>query len=398
MKNYIVSLLLSLVYLSAVAQPPYNQNINFAGNTTISGPFKITRGTPGSGKILTSDVSGNANWSSKVNVDSITAGYGAFRIINVSRAQVDSLQLDTANLTPGIPITVNADGTLVSDTSCHCGGGGSPAGNNAWVQYNNSGAFGADSNFVWDKNNFVFGVGDLYYQSNGTRLLVEDDNQDIQLFTNLLTGVGTSNETFIYATPHNAYLGDVDAMYNYYYLQVDNNTPRIRLNFSNDHLDFNSANDTIIISANKPVRFDSLIVPIGSVDTVYYCSCDTTGPSDVTSGTYTPTALDSLFATDIVLKTAQYMRVGSVVTVSGIIDFNTASATPWSIRFSVPVAPGSVNYYECSGSATSTWSISTPVESSTIQFTGSPIGATLYSSTAFSGAHEFCYQFTYHIN
>jgi hypothetical protein len=38
------------------------------------------------------------------------------------------------------------------------GGSGSPAGSNSWVQFNNSGAFGASTNFVWDNTNRKLGI------------------------------------------------------------------------------------------------------------------------------------------------------------------------------------------------------------------------------------------------
>lgn len=45
------------------------------------------------------------------------------------------------------------------DTAVAGGGGGTPAGSNTQIQYNNSGAFGANSNFVWDITNARLGIG-----------------------------------------------------------------------------------------------------------------------------------------------------------------------------------------------------------------------------------------------
>lgn len=259
----------------------------------------------------------------------------------------------------------------------------SVAGQASWVQYNYGNELSADSNFVWDRANFVFSVGDLFNQNNSTRLLVEDNNEDILLYANTIVGTGTANDTYMYVTPQNGYFGDVDGMYNYYFLQVDNITPKIRLNLSDGHVDLktNLTNDTIIISANKAVRFDSLTLPI-----------------TLTSGTYTPIPTDSINATGIIFTPAQYMQVGNVVTVSGHFSFFATVAGIWGIHFSIPLSAGSVQYYECAGTASSFWGAMQPVESPPINFLGTPADAAIYTSTSYSGSHAFAYQFTYHIN
>ena len=70
----------------------------------VYGQVKITGGSPGTGKVLTSDSAGLASWATG-------------------------------------------------------GGGGSPGGSDTQVQFNNSGSFGGDSNFVWNSSTDKLGIG-----------------------------------------------------------------------------------------------------------------------------------------------------------------------------------------------------------------------------------------------
>jgi hypothetical protein len=85
-----------------------NQNVSITpsgtGKFVVNGPIQITGGTPGAGKVLQSDASGNATW--------VTPAAGA-----------------------------------------------TAAGGNNQIQFNSSGAFGANTNFVWDSTNSRLGVG-----------------------------------------------------------------------------------------------------------------------------------------------------------------------------------------------------------------------------------------------
>ena len=66
---------------------------------------------------------------------------------------------DAATLTAGSNITItNADGAITIAASGG-GGGGSPGGANTQVQFNNSGAFGADGNFIYDSTAPAVAVG-----------------------------------------------------------------------------------------------------------------------------------------------------------------------------------------------------------------------------------------------
>jgi hypothetical protein len=57
-------------------------------------------------------------------------------------------------------VTITGDGTVGSPLVA-VGGGGSPAGSDTYIQYNDAGAFGADSFFIRDKSTESFSVGDF---------------------------------------------------------------------------------------------------------------------------------------------------------------------------------------------------------------------------------------------
>ncbi len=61
-----------------------------------------------------------------------------------------------------------------TDCTVTISGGGSPAGADTYVQYNDGGVLGGDSNFMWDKNTYTFSVGDLTNNVNGTKFFIYD--------------------------------------------------------------------------------------------------------------------------------------------------------------------------------------------------------------------------------
>lgn len=79
---------------------------------------------------LTGDATGTGTGTIAVTLPSINSNAGTYTNAN---------------------ITVDAKGRITAASS-GSGGGGTPAGSNTQIQYNNSGAFGASSNFKWDES------------------------------------------------------------------------------------------------------------------------------------------------------------------------------------------------------------------------------------------------------
>lgn len=74
--------------------------------------------------------------------------------------------------------------------------------------------------------------------------------------------------------------------------------------------------------------------------------------STVTSGTYTPTLTNVANLDSSTAYSCQYLRIGTVVTVSGKVDIDpTLTATSTQLGISLPVASNIANNNECSGTA-----------------------------------------------
>jgi hypothetical protein len=67
----------------------------------------------------------------------------------------------TGLITAGTNVTITGSGTTSSPYIINASGGGTPGGANTNVQYNDSGVFGGDSNFTWNKVTQTFNVGDV---------------------------------------------------------------------------------------------------------------------------------------------------------------------------------------------------------------------------------------------
>jgi hypothetical protein len=79
----------------------------------------------------------------------------------------------TPSLVAGTNVTIT--GTFPNQTIAASGGGGSPAGSNTQIQYNNSGVFGASSKFAW--NNTNEGLTIISESGSSTRGLALFQNQ-----------------------------------------------------------------------------------------------------------------------------------------------------------------------------------------------------------------------------
>lgn len=119
---------------------------------------------------------------------------------------------------------------------------------------------------------------------------------------------------------------------------------------------------------------------------------DTSDISDIASGTYTPTITNVTNVAASTSNGAQYMRVGSSVTVSGSVDIDPTATGTTTIRISLPVASNFVNNHDCAGVISSTSGEVGPVfanvanDNAQVQFAA--------TNTA---NHTFYYHFTYRI-
>ena len=119
---------------------------------------------------------------------------------------------------------------------------------------------------------------------------------------------------------------------------------------------------------------------------------------NIKSGTYTPTSQDYANVTSATNYTAQYMRVGNVVTVSGKISTtSTAAATLSYFTLSLPITSSFTTEQQAAGHGTLK-SLQTSDKDAVIYAgTGSnKVQFTYY--TALAGASDIFYHFTYLIN
>jgi hypothetical protein len=120
---------------------------------------------------------------------------------------------------------------------------------------------------------------------------------------------------------------------------------------------------------------------------------------NVFSGTYTPTQVSTNTNVDsIAFSASQYMRVGNVVTVSGLIQINpTLAATQTVVKFSLPIASAFASAFQLGGTGSS----------SSVGFYGT-VNAAFMADTVndcveirltptFTGAVDFRFHFTYRI-
>lgn len=120
----------------------------------------------------------------------------------------------------------------------------------------------------------------------------------------------------------------------------------------------------------------------------------TTASAVAQSGTYTPTFTAGTNTTTATVYMAQYMKIGNVVTVSGMVVVNHTSSVASDFSLSLPFNSnfGGGNFYQLGGSAEA---LNNATGAPAQAFTANNVFFT-YTATAGSGA-SFRYQYTYTI-
>jgi len=115
----------------------------------------------------------------------------------------------------------------------------------------------------------------------------------------------------------------------------------------------------------------------------------------VTSGTYSPTITGVANTSSVFGYDSQYIRVGSIVTVSGRVDVDpVAAATNTRVGISLPIASNFANANECCGTANSSAVVS---ECGAIIADTVNDRAQLTYVTSTTAANAMWYTFTYKI-
>lgn len=119
------------------------------------------------------------------------------------------------------------------------------------------------------------------------------------------------------------------------------------------------------------------------------------GLGAITSGTYTPTLTNSANITSSTALLCQYMRVGSVVTVSGGVTLTpTLLATLTTLGVSLPVASNLANAENLGGAANSA---SVASASAAVFCDAANDRATMQMISVGTGAETFYFSFTYQV-
>lgn len=101
-----------------------------------------------------------------------------------------------------------------------------------------------------------------------------------------------------------------------------------------------------------------ILTDTGTIDFTYNDAGDTitadVKTSFATSGVYTPTLTNVTNIDASTAYPAQYLRVGSSVTVSGMFDIDPTAAVATELGVSLPIASNFAQLYQCNGTANAT--------------------------------------------
>ena len=119
-----------------------------------------------------------------------------------------------------------------------------------------------------------------------------------------------------------------------------------------------------------------------------------TPAGQIVSGTYTPTLTNTTNVAASTARVCQYMRVGSVVTVSGSVNIDPTATGSTVLTMSLPIASNFANTYELGGSGAP--DITTPIPV-VIRGSSTADAAIFVFNATSTAAQEVYFTFTYRI-
>ena len=129
----------------------------------------------------------------KLSLDSST--------LSLSSAGVLSGVIKTLNDLTDVVVSSPTSGQVLSYNGTNWvnttgGGGGTPAGNTGEIQFNNAGAFAADSNLYWDNTNKNLGIGTNSVTNSKVEIKLDSASENVRLLSgNLATTASGTNWT-----------------------------------------------------------------------------------------------------------------------------------------------------------------------------------------------------------
>jgi len=231
---------------------------------------------------------------------------------------------------PNIGDTIQVTGSGIGNyyASFAPGGGSSAAGSDTWVQYNNSGVFGASQDFLFDNANKILNVGDrtktmlvIDNQSGTTGFIMGDGINGIFKIKDRASGLETlSLSTSNFSGLLGATNGNVPNA-NSIYLSVDNQNKqlvgyglskvtRTAISFSGSGLDDMTTNPEQFYTGNNSVNTFAVIITNVDAQSIGFSGITGNNPQvgDVVTG-LTTGATGTIFQTD----GATYVLIDGIV-------------------------------------------------------------------------------------